>query len=580
MLSGGNRRLAVVVAGGALLFPTAVAAVDAPDGSHERYHAASHRHRASNFALDLSGDWRFRTGDDMAWASPDFDDSSWEMVHVPQPGGHAAFADYDGFGWYRLSFTLPAGAGSTPLVAALGGLDDVDEAYLNGHLIGHSGRFPPNGSSRWWQQRLYPVPADAARFGGRNVLAVRLDDMNGGGGWYGGPVGLYSKDALRAAMYGLATSHVGPRAQERVEKLLKHQARAVYQQRWGAYRRTLAKDFFHDGDTRDRRLADLQSLSQKYGPLRLRDTEVEVVRDKSSGALVADTNRSLAGQDSGGHPVVIRELHQDFLYFQGRRTLRERGNRSRYFVDSVESRLEGRWRDFGVYLPPSYLKDPDRRYPTVYLLHGLNGGPPEWDVRQIDERLDAMIEERGLAESIVIMPDGESLWYVDSSVSPWRSMFVDEMIPYVDKSYRTLPTREMRGISGFSMGGQGAFTIAWSHPELFSSIASHMGMLDTPPLVGTPEDKAMHASETPVIEAAAETPEFLSRFRYFFDACEDDSLRQDDAVRIMSAELTAKQVPHQAEVYPSGVHGDSCWVPQLWRSFQLHSDNFRANGLH
>lgn len=563
----------------ALLSPSAVAAVDRSSGSADRAGHARSTDRAGAFSLDLSGQWRFQTGDDMAWADPGFDDSAWGTLQVPQTYGHDAFKDYDGFAWYRIEFSLPEGARGTPLVAALGGIDDADEAYLNGHLIGSTGRFPPNPNSRWFEQRVYPVPAGVARFGERNVLAVRMHDMNGGGGWYRGPVGLFSKDALRSAMYELDTARVGKKARKRVKAVLRQQARAVHGQDWRAYRRTLSSGFFHDGDTRARRLAELRSLSEKYGPLQLRDTEVEVVRDRRTGSFIADTNRSIVGRDANGNAVVVQELRQDFLYFKGRRKPREQGNRSRFFVDTVDSRLEGKRREFGVYLPPSYLSDPGRRFPVVYLLHGINGGPAEWDVRHLDDRVDAMIRERGLAESIVIMPDAETLWYVDSSLSPWRSMFVNEMVPYVDASYRTLARREMRGLTGFSMGGQGAFTIGWSNPEMFSSIASHMGTLNAPPLAGSAEDKLANADESPALQAASRPTEFLTRFRYFLDACEEDHLRSDDEVREMSAILTAKQVPHRTEIYPTGGHGDHCWVPQLHQSFQLHSDSFRANGL-
>lgn len=532
---------------------------------------------SDGFALDLAGTWRFTTGDDLAWKEPGFDDSSWEQVQVPQKGGQDVFADYDGYAWFRLEFRLPERAAGTPLVAALGGIDDADEAYLNGRLIGRTGEFPPEEDSQWFEQRLYPVPAGAPNYGGRNVLAVRMNDFTGGGGWYRGPVGLFSKEALRSTYYGLDTSPVGPRATRRVRSLMDRQAELVREGRWKAYRRTLAPGFFHDGDTRARRLAELRSLSRAYGPLRVLDSEVQVVRDDRTGVLVADTNRRIVGRRDGRR-VVVQEVRQDFLWFTGSR-LRERGNRSRFFMDSLRSRLEGQEREFAVYLPPSYLRNPDRTYPTVYLLHGINGGAAEWATRDIDDRIDRLVRRKGIAESVVVMPDGESLWYVDSSASPWRSMFVQEMVPTVDRWYRTKPRRGMRGLTGVSMGGHGAFTIGWSQPQLFSSIASHMGALDLPPLAGSQEDQARNAGETPTVQVTGHDPEFLKRYRYFFDACADDDFRFAEAARVMSNELTAKDVPHRTVIYPEGRHNDACWVPRLFRSFDLHSDGFRRHGL-
>ena len=129
------------------------------------------------------------------------------------------------------------------------------------------------------------------------------------------------------------------------------------------------------------------------------------------------------------------------------------------------------------------------------------------------------------------------------------------------------------------MGGHGAFTVGWSNRRLFSSIASHMGALDFPPLVGTPAEIAENSDETPTTQVNGHSPGFLDDYTYFFDACQDDDFDFDDAVRLMDAELTAKGVEHTAVVYPTGTHNDACWVPHLYESFKLHSDNFRARGL-
>ncbi|MEP7333834.1 MAG: alpha/beta hydrolase-fold protein [Terracoccus sp.] len=249
-------------------------------------------------------------------------------------------------------------------------------------------------------------------------------------------------------------------------------------------------------------------------------------------------------------------------------TLEETGNHSRFFRDHVDSALEGARREFVTYLPPSYLTEADRRYPVVYLLHGINGGSREWEPRKMDAVLDDLAA-RGLAESIVVMPDGESLWYLDQPDGvPWRSMFLTEMVPLVDQEYRTLAQREFRALSGVSMGGFGAFSIGLSNPELFSSLASHIGSLGYTP-----------SGPTPIAQAGAMTTEQLSRFDFYVDACEDDDYGFDNGVRQLDAILTEKEVQHTAEVYPTGRHNDECWLPHVDRSFGLHSAHFRAAGL-
>ncbi len=524
-------------------------------------------------SVDLEGPWRFATGDDQAWADPAFDDSDWEEVPVPDDGGQDIFDDYDGYAWFRKTFELPADAEGVNLVAALGGIDDADETYLNGVRIGSTGTFPPDSDSQWFEQRQYPVAADAPVYGGTNVLAVRMNDFTGGGGWYAGPVGLFSKDRLREELFGLSTTPAAPAEAEAVRAVLERQSEAVAAGDVDGYLATLDPDYFHDGDTRDRRGRELAAQLASVEGLQLVDTEVEVLRT-AEGDLLVDTNRSLVAGDG----AVLDPPGQELLTFDPTTGL-EVGNRSRFFRDAVQSEVEGMPREYAVYLPPSYLEDDDRRYPTVYLFHGINGGAREWEPRDIRAKIDAILAEAGLAESIVIMPDGESLWYIDSSDAPWRTMFTTEMVPQVDAEYRTLPQREFRGVTGVSMGGHGAFTVAWSNPDLFSSIASHMGALDLPPLAGSAAEIAANSDETPNAQVNRHTPDFLDDWTYFFDACEEDDFRFDDAVRAMDAQLTSKLVEHTAVVYPEGRHNDECWVPRLVDSFQLHSDRARGNEL-
>ena len=516
-------------------------------------------------SIDLEGTWKFVKGDDPTYAAPGFDDSAWSDIQVPGDG--TPFASYDGFGWYRLDFTLPANAEGTNLVASLGFLDDVDEAFLNGVRIGGSGTMPPAASSQWFEKRLYPVPADAPNFGGENTLAVRLYDMNGGGGWYGGPVGIFSKDAVRANVYGISGPLASAEQTAAVKSVLATQKAALAAGDVDAYLATLDASYFHDGRAKERRERELRDWIADSGTLTLADGEVEVVQGED-GTLIVDTNRSIVGtRDGASH--VFQPAAQEFLRFSPT-TLRETGNRSRFFRETVDSELEGAAREFVTYLPPSYLTEPNREYPVVYLLHGINGGSREWEPRDIDEVLDGLWAE-GLAESIVIMPDGESLWYADQpGGTPWRSMFLTEMVPLVDAEYRTLPERDFRGLTGISMGGFGAFSMGLSNPATFSSIASHIGALSF----------AGPGLPTPLVQVAGMTAEQLKEYDLYFDACEFDEYRFDNAARAMDTALTAKGVPHTWEVYPEGRHNDACWMPHLVDSFTMHSDHFRAAGLN
>ncbi|MDQ1126411.1 enterochelin esterase-like enzyme [Microbacterium sp. SORGH_AS 505] len=562
-----RRRLAAITAAAAVATSLCIAtpALAAPSAQPISPAASATTSPGTSVSLDLGGTWKFAKGDDPSYAAPDFDDSSWQDITVPGDG--TPFDDYDGFGWYRLTFTLPPDAAGTNLVASLGFLDDVDEAYLNGTRIGGSGTMPPAASSQWFEKRLYPVPADAPNFGGENTLAVRLYDMNGGGGWYEGPVGIYSKDAVRANVYGITGPRASAAQSAAVADVLEAQKTALAAGDVDAYLKTLDKSYFHDGRSKDRRARELRDWMKESGSLTLTDSEVEVVTGED-GALVVDTNRTITGTRDG-EPYTFQPASQQFLHIDGT-TLRETGNDSRFFRETVDSDLEGQPREFATYLPPSYLSEPNREYPVVYLLHGINGGSREWEPRDIDDVLDGLWKQ-GLAESIVIMPDGESLWYSDqpNGGTPWRSMFLTEMVPLVDKEYRTLEGRDFRALTGVSMGGFGAWSLGLSNPGMFSSIASHIGSLSY----------SGSALPTPLKQAGDMTAKQLKKFDLYFDACEFDEYRFDDAARSMNTILTDKGVPHTWAVYPEGRHNDACWMPHLKDSFGMHSTHFREAGL-
>jgi len=143
--------------------------------------------------LDLTGSWKFKTGDDTLWARPELDDKTWEMIVVPAQWESQGHPDVDGYAWYRLSLTLPKQLSGKELLFTMGAVDDADEVYLNGRRIGRTGYFPGEkyGKSNekfFNRRRAYSIPSDRARWGEENILAVRVYDVWGQGGIYQGPV--------------------------------------------------------------------------------------------------------------------------------------------------------------------------------------------------------------------------------------------------------------------------------------------------------------------------------------------------------------------------------------------------------
>jgi sialate O-acetylesterase len=146
--------------------------------------------RDENQELDLSGKWKFSIGDDSVWASPDYHDWDWEEIKVPSSWENEGFHGYNGFAWYRKSFELPAEYSNLNLTLHLGFIDDVDETYLNGNLVGLSGGFPPYFLTAFNASRKYFLPKHFLK-DGKNLIAVRVYDSQLEGGIINGKIGIY-----------------------------------------------------------------------------------------------------------------------------------------------------------------------------------------------------------------------------------------------------------------------------------------------------------------------------------------------------------------------------------------------------
>ncbi len=142
--------------------------------------------------VDLRGYYKFEIGDNPRYAEKDFDDSSWDDIFVPSTWEDEGYPGYDGYAWYRIHFSIDSRNADETLYAVLGAIDDVDETYINGQIIGYSGTFPPNYSSQYSAERQYIIPKEFINFDSENVIAVRVFDLSGPGGIVKGKPGIYS----------------------------------------------------------------------------------------------------------------------------------------------------------------------------------------------------------------------------------------------------------------------------------------------------------------------------------------------------------------------------------------------------
>ncbi|GET31407.1 hypothetical protein PbJCM13498_02700 [Prolixibacter bellariivorans] len=144
----------------------------------------------------LNGMWKFRIGDNMDWASPNYDDSGWNLIKAPARWENQGYNGYDGYAWYRISPIISASMKNQSVILEMGYIDDADEVYFNGTLIGKTGAFPPHFATAYTALRKYQVPAELIRFGEKNVIAVRVYDAQLDGGIIAGNLKIYSTGFL------------------------------------------------------------------------------------------------------------------------------------------------------------------------------------------------------------------------------------------------------------------------------------------------------------------------------------------------------------------------------------------------
>jgi hypothetical protein len=146
-----------------------------------------------NRVVDLKGKWKFSIGDNILWSQENFNDDDWESIYVPSPWEDQGFYGYDGYAWYRKSFVIPADMENKEMYLYLGYVDDVDEVYVNGNLVGSTGSFPPNFSTAYNAFRKYYLPKDFLRVDKENVISVRVYDAQLAGGIVSGEVGIFAE---------------------------------------------------------------------------------------------------------------------------------------------------------------------------------------------------------------------------------------------------------------------------------------------------------------------------------------------------------------------------------------------------
>lgn len=235
-------------------------------------------------------------------------------------------------------------------------------------------------------------------------------------------------------------------------------------------------------------------------------------------------------------------------------------------------------REVLVYLPPSY--DGSRRFPVVMVLPSYAAGHRSflnyrvWEPGFF-ERYEALLARGESDEAIFVAPDCMTRWggsqFVDSTATgPYQSYLTDEVMPFVDARYRTIPTREARAAIGRSSGGFGALRLAIDRPEAFAAYASHAG------------DAAFEVSIRPSFTSAAITLDraggvapFLARF------AERGPQGGGDFEAIMTIATAAAYAPDRDAPFPHArlpfAVDTALPIDEVWQRWLAHDPVFRLD---
>ena len=142
-------------------------------------------------------------------------------------------------------------------------------------------------------------------------------------------------------------------------------------------------------------------------------------------------------------------------------------------------------RPLWVYLPPGYDEDEERRYPSIYVIQGLTGQLDMWRNRtafrrNFPELVDDLFAKGESPPAILVWVDawtslGGSQFIDSPGTGRYHTYIVEELVPFVDERYRTLPEAANRGIAGKSSGGYGAMVNPLLRPDVFGGMATHAG---------------------------------------------------------------------------------------------------------
>ncbi|MDR3226435.1 MAG: esterase family protein [Prevotellaceae bacterium] len=220
------------------------------------------------------------------------------------------------------------------------------------------------------------------------------------------------------------------------------------------------------------------------------------------------------------------------------------GQQSKVETKIIQSKVLGAEREYNVYLPKSYETDVNKKYPILYLLHGMMDTNKGWYERgHAKDVADQLMDGGEACEMIIVTPNAggniyEGAWngYFDMPDWAYETFFFTEFLPYIEKEYRVIGDKQHRTVAGLSMGGGGCTAYAQKHSELFSAVYAMSALMNIPEQGAapsqSPDDKMAILTKSVkennciayVDNADSDTKEKLKTVAWFVDCGDDDFL--------------------------------------------------------
>jgi enterochelin esterase-like enzyme len=213
---------------------------------------------------------------------------------------------------------------------------------------------------------------------------------------------------------------------------------------------------------------------------------------------------------------------------------------------------------FLIYLPPCYENSADARFPVLYLLNGLTYNQDQWVRLGAPVTADQLIHSNEALPFIMVFPDDR---YWNSAAGPgFGDRFINDLIPYVDRNYRTLADREHRSLGGLSYGGGWTIHLGFKYPELFGALGLH--------------SPAVFKDDAPYVERIVQSISQETRPKLWLDI--GDSDKELTNALLLEDILTRSDYLHKFHLF-AGDHTENYWNAHIEKYLRWYTQVWQEN---